>query len=114
MPRRSGLRAGWYSRVSWGLEKPLMRGEQVRLPRVGLWPRKGHTGSCELVFLGNQVFLNIVIQYVMHLPTNQCVRECTRGCVERRTYQVCALPSDFQFGAGVVVVIRYQIHKRLE
>lgn len=35
-PRRSGLGAGWYSRVSWGLEKPLMRGEEVRLPRVGL------------------------------------------------------------------------------
>lgn len=54
----------------------------------------------------------------MHLPTNQCVRECTRGCVECRTCQVCALPSDFQFGAGVVVVVvvvvRYQIHKRLE
>ena len=59
------------------------------------------------------------------------MRECTRGCVECRTCQVCALPSDFQFGAGVVgvrgarwagrrvlvvvvVVVRYQIHKRLE
>lgn len=54
---------------------------------------------------------------MMHLPTNQCVREGTRGSVEYRTYQVCALPSDFQFGAGVVVVIvvvMYQIHKMNE
>lgn len=61
--------------------------------------------------------MNIVIQCMMHLPTNQCVREGTRGCVECRTYQVCALPSDFQFRAGVVVVIvvvMYQIHKMNE
>ena len=92
MPRRSGLGAGWYSRVSWGLEKPLMRGEEVRLPRVGLNGLEKPTREVlELVFLGNQVFLNVVIQCVMHLPTNQCVRECTRGCVECRTCQVCAL-----------------------
>lgn len=82
--------------LTWRLGKPPMRGEEIRLPTS--WskcPWMGHTGSSALVFLGSQVFLNAVIQCEIHLPMNQCARECTKGCLGCSTYQIHALPARF-------------------